>query len=142
MKETLKKIGKGAVALSFLAIFGLGLVTAPAMAAPSDECDTSSGIGGGINCAHGENTPSDMTGASGIVNTVINTMLFIVGILSVIMIIFAGIRYVTAHGDKGQVESAKNTLIYAIVGLIIAIVAYALVNWVANLFGSGSGSSS
>ena len=83
-----------------------------------------------------------MTGDSGIVNTVINTMLFIVGILSVIMIIFAGIRYVTAHGDKGQVESAKNTLIYAIVGLIIAIVAYALVNWVANLFGSGSGSSS
>ena len=70
-----------------------------------------------------------------IAKTVVNTMLFIVGILAVIMIIFAGIRYITAHGDKGQVESAKNTLIYSIVGLVIAIIAYALVTWVTGLFG-------
>lgn len=70
-----------------------------------------------------------------IAKTVVNTMLFIVGILAVIMIIFSGIRYITAHGDKGQVESAKNTLIYSIVGLVIAIIAYALVTWVTGLFG-------
>ena len=69
-----------------------------------------------------------------IAKTVVNTMLFIVGILAVIMIIFSGIRYITAHGDKGQVESAKNTLIYSIVGLVIAIIAYALVTWVTGLF--------
>lgn len=73
-----------------------------------------------------------------IVGTVINTMLFIVGVLAVAMIIYSGIRYITAHGDKGQVESAKNTLIYSIVGLIIAIVAYAIVNWVIDLFSGGS----
>ena len=61
-------------------------------------------------------------------------MLFIVGILAVVMIIYAGIRYTTAHGDKGQVESAKNTLMYSIVGLVVAIIAYALVNWVTGLF--------
>ena len=71
---------------------------------------------------------------NGVIDTVINTMLFIVGILSVAMIIYSGIRYVTAHGDKSQIESAKNTLIYSIVGLVIAIVAYAVVNWVLGLF--------
>ena len=54
------------------------------------------------------------------------------------MIIFSGIRYITAHGDKGQVESAKNTLIYSIVGLVVAIIAYAIVSWVTGLFSSGS----
>ena len=75
-----------------------------------------------------------------IVGTVINTMLFIVGVLAVIMIIYSGIRYITAHGDKGQVESAKNTLIYSIVGLVVAIVAYAIVNWVIGLFDGGGSS--
>ena len=67
-------------------------------------------------------------------DTIISTMLFIVGILSVAMIIYSGIRYVTAHGDKSQIESAKNTLIYSIVGLVIAIIAYAVVNWVMSRF--------
>lgn len=65
-----------------------------------------------------------------IIHTVINTMLFIVGILAVVMIIFAGIRYVTAAGDKGKVDTAKNTIIYSIVGLVVSIVAFALVQWV------------
>jgi hypothetical protein len=67
-----------------------------------------------------------------IIHTVINVMLFIVGILAVVMIIFSGIRYVTSAGDKGRVDSAKNTIIYSVVGLIVAIVAFALVQWVFN----------
>ncbi len=67
-------------------------------------------------------------------DTIISTMLFIVGILSVAMIIYSGIRYVTAHGDKSQIESAKNTLIYSVVGLVISITAYAIVNWVMSRF--------
>lgn len=70
------------------------------------------------------------------VTVVINTMLYIVGILAVAMIIFSGIRYLTAHGDKSQVESAKNTLIYSVVGLVIAIIAYAIVNFVIGRFES------
>jgi hypothetical protein len=65
-----------------------------------------------------------------IIKTVINIMLFIVGILSVIMIVFGGIRYVTSAGNKTAVDSAKNTIIYSVVGLVVAIVAFALVNWV------------
>lgn len=75
-----------------------------------------------------------VTGDDSVLKTVINTMLFIVGVLAVAMIIFSGIRYITAHGDKGQIESAKNTLIYSVVGLVIAIIAYAIVNWVIGIF--------
>lgn len=88
-------------------------------------------INDAVNNVAPENTNTNLMG---IVGTVINTMLFIVGILAVIMIIYAGIRYTTAHGDKSQVESAKNTLTYAIVGLVVAIIAFALVNWVVKLF--------
>lgn len=105
----------------------LGAVVVPAGSAMADTTDKVKdgfiAVGGTGN----EDLP-------GIAETIINTMLFIVGLLAVAMIIFAGIRYVTAHGDKSQIEGAKNTLIYSIVGLIVAIVAYALVNWVLKLF--------
>ena len=76
---------------------------------------------------------------NGVIKTIITTMLFVVGILAVIMIIYGGIRYVTAHGDKTQVASAKDTVVYAVVGLVVAIVAYALVDWVVNLFQAKGG---
>ena len=95
-----------------------------------DACNPQSGASGGIACAHGNDQPSDLFGAGGIVTLIINVLLFIIGILCVIMIIFGGIRYTTSTGDKGKVDSAKNTIVYAVVGLIVAIVAYALVNWV------------
>ena len=117
MKSLFKKISTAFVAVASVALMAGGMIALPANAAS----DTSGGLRGGI-----QTTKTD--------DTVINTMLFIVGILSVIMIIYAGIRYATAHGDKGQVESAKNTLIYAIVGLVVSILAYALVNWVTGLF--------
>ena len=134
MKNIIKRFGSTLAIVASMAVIALGSIGAPVLAA--DECDTSSGLSGGMDCAKNDDMPEDLTGDNGIVTTVINTMLFIVGILSVIMIIYAGIRYVTAHGDKGQVEGAKNTLIYAIVGLIVSIVAYALVNWVVGLFGN------
>ena len=69
-----------------------------------------------------------------IVTTIINVMLFIAGALAVIMIIYGGIRYITAHGDEKQVKVAKDTIVYSVVGLIIAIIAYALVTFIFDRF--------
>lgn len=60
----------------------------------------------------------------------INIMLFIVGMASVIMIIYGGIRYTVSAGNESSVKTAKNIILYAIVGLVISILAYALVNFV------------
>ena len=66
--------------------------------------------------------------------TIISTLLFVIGALSVIMIIVAGIMYVTSTGDSGKVTRAKNTLTYSIVGLVVAFLAYAIVFWVLGVF--------
>lgn len=72
------------------------------------------------------------TGSS--INTIFgqiaNTLIFLVGAVSVIMIIVGGLRYVTSNGDAKQTEAAKNTLLYAVIGLVVAIASYAIVNFV------------
>lgn len=69
-----------------------------------------------------------------IVQTVINVLLFIVGLVSVVMIIISGIRYTTSGGDSGAVTGAKNTLLYSVIGLVVAFLAYAIVNFVLTSF--------
>ena len=72
--------------------------------------------------------------AGSLIGTIINTLLFLVGTLSVIMIIVSGIFYVTSSGDSSKVARAKNTLLYSVVGLVVAFIAFAIVNWVLKLF--------
>jgi len=72
--------------------------------------------------------------ANSVVGVVINTMLFIVGILSVVMLIYGGIRYTTSAGNANSITAAKNTITYAIVGLVVSFLAFAVVNWVTGLF--------
>lgn len=62
--------------------------------------------------------------------SVVSVLMFILGALSVIMIIVGGIRYTTSNGDSGRIKAAKDTITYAVVGLVVAILAYAIVNFV------------
>lgn len=68
------------------------------------------------------------------IEVVTNLLLFVIGIVSVIMIIIGGIRYTTSNGDASQTKAAKDTILYAVVGLIVAIMAYAIVRWVVQVF--------
>ena len=65
-----------------------------------------------------------------IVNEIVNMILYIVGILAVVMVIVGGIQYTLSAGDQAKVTKAKNMIVYGIVGLVIAILAYAIVNFV------------
>jgi hypothetical protein len=62
--------------------------------------------------------------------TITGILLFVIGAVAVIMIIVGGIRYVTSAGDSSKVKAAKDTIMYSVVGLAIAILAYAIVNFV------------
>jgi len=72
--------------------------------------------------------------AGSLIKTVINTLLFITGILSGIMIIIGGVLYTISSGDQANVTKAKNTITYALVGLIVSFAAFAIVNWVFTAF--------
>ena len=64
---------------------------------------------------------------------VIEIMMIAVGALSVIMIIFGGLKYVLSAGDSRAVDSAKSTILYAVIGLIVALLAFAIVNFVVKI---------
>lgn len=115
-----------AKAIIITAVVAGGLFTAaPAMAAPYsvDPCtaDPNASI-----CS------SQATSASleSIIKTIVNILLYLIGIIAVIMLIIGGIRYAVSGGDQAAVTAAKNTILYAIIGLVVAIFAYAIVNWV------------
>lgn len=70
------------------------------------------------------------TGDGSIFNLIVNLLLFLIGAISVVMLIIGGIRYTISAGDSGNITAAKNTILYAIVGLIVAFLAYAIVRFV------------
>ena len=84
----------------------------------------------GAEAARCDGCPADLFGDTGAFKQVTNTILYIVGIIAVIMLIIGGIKYVVSGGDSKKVTDAKNTILYAIIGLIIAFLAYAIVNFV------------
>ena len=84
----------------------------------------------GAEAARCDGCPEDLFGDTGVFRQVTNTILYIVGIVAVIMLIIGGIKYVISGGDSKKVTDAKNTVLYAIIGLIIAFLAFAIVNFV------------
>lgn len=90
------------------------------------------GITGGVDCAIGEDSKAktDLFGDEGIFSRIIEILLFLVGAISVVMLIIGGIRYVLSSGDQNAVTAAKNTILYAIIGLVVAFLAFGAVRFV------------
>lgn len=61
---------------------------------------------------------------------IVNIILFVLGAVAVIVIVIGGLRYVLSAGDANAIKGAKDTILYAVVGLIVALLAYAIVNFV------------
>ena len=135
----------------FVAVVGLSMTplltpSASAINVFEDACEGSgneapSGVGGSLGADSGESsTASSLCGAvkqddaPDIIKNVITTILLILGMVAVIMIIIGGIRYTTSNGDAGSIKGAKDTILYSVIGLVVAILAYAIVNFVVGAF--------
>jgi hypothetical protein len=94
-------------------------------------------ISDGANAARGIDQATSLFGNTGIFTTISNVMLFVVGAISVVMVVVGGLRYVISGGNTSNVGAAKNTILYAIVGLIISLLAYAIINFVIGSFVPG-----
>ncbi|MDO4271386.1 MAG: hypothetical protein Q4C83_00140 [Candidatus Saccharibacteria bacterium] len=68
--------------------------------------------------------------ASKVLTNGLNIAYYIIGIVAVGMIVYSGIQYITSNGDAGKAKKAQQTIVYAIVGLIVAVGAYAITNFV------------
>jgi len=129
MKSIIKKISQGLLLVPLMAL-AVGFASPVAVAADCDASDLT--VGSGADCAQGDGTSSSLFGEESIFKSITNILLFLIGAISVIMLIIGGIRYVISGGDQNQVTGAKNTILYAIVGIVVAFLAYAAINFVVD----------
>ncbi len=90
----------------------------------------------GAEAARAEGMPAELVGVDGVFTRFSNLALYAVGAISVIMLIWGGLRYILSHGDSKKITDAKNTILYAIIGLVIAVLAFAIINFVLNAIGT------
>jgi hypothetical protein len=112
-------------------------IAVPAVAHAAADINNCLAEGSGLSVTSGTDctNPGTQTGTTKINNLitdVINIFSAVVGVISVIMIIFGGFQYITSGGDTGKVGTAKTTIIYAIVGLIVVAFAQFIVQFVLN----------
>ena len=125
MKHNIKHILSLTAGVAALALVATVCISHPTFAnATSDEILRGAGSTGQQNSGNLQSQ----------IKIVTNILLFLIGVIAVIAIIIGGIRYTTSNGDASQTKAAKDTILYAVVGLIVAIMAYAIVTWVVNTF--------
>ncbi len=117
--------------MGLIVTVGLVLVVAPASGAISAINNTCSDP---LN-ANTVICKSQNDSVNTIIKAVVNTLLFLIGVAAVIVIIFGAITYTASGGEADAIKRAKNMILYAVVGLVIAFSAYAIVNWVLKVFG-------
>ncbi len=64
------------------------------------------------------------------ITNIINAVIAVLGIVCVVVIIIGGVNYMTSSGDSGKVKKAKDTILYGVIGLVICVLAFAIVNFV------------
>lgn len=139
MKEILKKIGLAVTALAVLSVTAIGALNGPSVSAAAnpkkDVC------AGGQKAVDGvcKDDKASIEGVWTAVGTVTQWILMAVGAICVIFIIWGGVRYATSGGDSDKVKKAKNTLLYAIIGLAIAILANVIMTLVVNTLTGANG---
>lgn len=130
--KTLKQLRNGLMVSLALAVGVFGGATLVGDSVSAEVCS-----GSAVSCAQSGANASGQSGGMSLQNLVkriVNILLYVIGAVAVIMIIIGALRYVTSSGDSSQTTAAKNTILYAVVGLVIAVLAYAIVNFVLGAF--------
>ena len=116
-----------------LIIGAIAAIIAPQMILASSSnlvfADAKTQIESAVNEVGGSENKTEVRGFIG---NIIKTMFFVVGVLAVIVIIFAGVTFVMSAGNSQTIQKAKTTIIYAVIGLIVSILSYAIVNFVVS----------
>lgn len=120
----MKQIKHILLILGIVSSFGLATLPLTTRAMPIIDCGGQTGV---ICSNQGETIEPK-------IKIIVDALLYILGALSVIMIVISGIKYTSSMGDPSSITSAKNTLLYSVIGLVVAIAAYAIVNFVLTQF--------
>ena len=110
-------------------------IATPAYADIGDCLSQGTGLNGDISnvsggCTKDPGQGSGSTNLTDVITTVVNVISIVVGVIAVIMIIWGGMKYITSGGESNKITSAKNTIIYALIGLVIVALAQFIVRFV------------
>ncbi len=129
----------------FVAVMGVGLLMVPALSAPvfaldlvpNDICNDATGVGGENPTACAEDTPGTdrLFGQDGVFALVVTILALVIGVAAVIVIIIAGIQYMLSTGDPTKTNNAKNAILYAIIGIVVAVIARFVVLFIVDRLG-------
>ncbi len=122
MKKPFKLVTQALTGFATIATLACGKLMSATVSATSIE--------DGVKATYVEGMPTDLIGDQGFISKVTSWILIAVGTISVIMLIYGGFRYVISGGDAKKVTDAKNTILYAIIGLIICLLSYAIIRFV------------
>lgn len=114
-----------------VAVFALTVALTDTPAQAVNVFDACSGQNSGTAVCEARSADK-LFGTDSITVRIINVLLFVIGLVSIIMIIIGGLKYVLSGGDSGAVTGAKNTILYAVVGLIVAFASFAIVDFIAD----------
>jgi hypothetical protein len=129
ISTTLKRTGLIASEVALLAFTKVQLAWADCTAATNGDPSA------GAACAKPNGVSSTLSVGT-IIQDVTNVLIFGVGAISVIVLIIGGLRYVVSGGNATSVQGAKNTILYAIVGIVVSVAAYAIVQFVLQQVGA------
>jgi len=111
--------------LALASLIGLGAFNALPVFA-TDVCNTNAATE--VKEAAGCNNNNDALPS--IIINILNAIIAVAGLVAVIFVIVGGFNYITSSGDAGKAKKAKDTILYAVIGLIICVLAFAIVNFV------------
>lgn len=124
---------KKLIALLVTAIFTVLIpVNALAAVTPTSEVDCSGAAASSAFCEGRNDTGNPLFGSDGILTKAAGILAKVTGIISMFIMAVAGLRFVTSSGDPSKVEAARNAILYAVIGLIVAISGQAIVSLVLN----------
>lgn len=128
------------LAVSLLVATGGMFLTPSALSAavlPFDgACSSSAAANESPICKDKNNNSPDLnpfSGSGGVLMRATKLLIFVVGAASILIIIFGGIKYITSDGDSNSINSAKSTILYAFIGLIIALAAQGIIVFIFNI---------
>ena len=114
------------ITLALASIVGVGILSASPVLAVDDVCSSSAAQA--VKDAAGCNGTSDQLPI--VIQNILYSVIAVVGIVSVIFIIVGGVQYIASSGDAGKAKKAKDTILYAVIGLIVSALAFVIVNFV------------
>lgn len=123
--------------VSLIAMFSFSPALMPAMASAASKsadnlaCGVSGDVAGTTQCDASDTVDADNR-VNGIISTAIRIFQVVVGLISVIMIVMGGLKYITSQGASEGITSAKNTILYAMVGIVVVALAEIIVQFVLN----------